>query len=132
MSRNANLDPHGRKLPENGPLLGSVQLKRRTGCDPVLRALALDRVTLGMRLHLVRCSSCRRAATALRENGDVDSLRRVGLLCLAVAAVAGVVAAPLAISRAGEHHLPAPHGALGGAAELVGAPTAAGDGRQGA
>jgi hypothetical protein len=98
----------------------------------MLRALALNRVTLGMRPHLVRCSSCRRAATALRENGDVDSLRRVGLLCLAVAAVAAVVAAPLAISRAGGHHLPAQHGARGGAADIVGAALPAGAGGQGA
>jgi hypothetical protein len=52
----------------------------------VLRALVLERVKIGMHLHLARCSSCRRAAAALRENRDVDSLRRAGLLFLAPAA----------------------------------------------
>jgi hypothetical protein len=132
MSRSANLDPHGRKFRENAALLQDVQLKRRAGCEPVLRALALDRVKLGMRLHLVRCSSCRRAAAALRENSDVDSLRRAGLLCLAAAAVISVIAAPFVISRMGDHHLLPPHTARGGVAETVGAAAPAVSQEQGA
>jgi hypothetical protein len=104
-------------------VLRDVQLRRRPGCDPALRALALDRVTFAMRLHLARCSSCRRAAAALRENVEVDSTRRAGLLLLAVIAVIAVIAAPFVISRMGDdqHLLPA-HKARGGSALVV--PTA--------
>ena len=128
MSRRANWDPHGRKFRENSAVLRDVQLKRRPGCDPVLRALALDRVKLGMRLHLARCPSCRRAAAALRENVEVDSMRRAGLLFLAVVAVIAVIAAPFVISRMGddEHLLPA-HKARGGIALEVPAASAAPD-----
>jgi hypothetical protein len=120
MNRNANWDPHGRKFRENSAVMRDVQLKRRPGCDPVLRALALDRVKPGMRLHLARCSSCRRAAAALRENSDVDSLRRAGLLFLALIAVLAVIAAPFVISRMtdDQHLLPA-HKARGGIALTV-------------
>jgi hypothetical protein len=69
---------------EDSAALRDVQLRRRPGCDPALRALALDRVTFAMRLHLARCSSCRKAAAALRENADVDSMRRAGLLSRAL------------------------------------------------
>ena len=128
MSRSANLDPQGRKFRENSAVLRDVQLRRRHGCDPVLRALALDRVKLGMRLHLARCSSCRRAAAALRENVEVDSMRRAGLLFLAVVAVIAVIAAPFVISRMGDdgHLLPA-HKARGGSALEVPAATATPD-----
>jgi hypothetical protein len=127
MKRNASWDPYGRKFRENLSVLQDVKLKRRTGCEPVLRALALDRVKLAMRLHLARCTSCRRAAAALRENREVDSLRRAGLLCLAIAAVVAVIAAPFAIGRLGDDHLlPPSPGARGGTAHVVhatGAPT---------
>ena len=117
MSRSANWDPHGRKFRENSAVLRDVQLKRRPGCEPVLRALALDRLKLGMRLHLARCSSCRRAAAALRENVEVDSMRRAGLLFLAVIAVLAVITAPFVVSRLGDdHHLLPPHKARGGIA----------------
>jgi hypothetical protein len=120
MSRSANWDPYGRKFRENSAVLQDVQLKRRSGCDPVLRALALDRVKLGMRLHLARCSSCRRAAAALRENSDVDSMRRAGLLFLAVVALIAVIAAPFLISRMGEDKLlPPADDARGGVAHVV-------------
>jgi hypothetical protein len=121
MSRNANWDPYGRKFRDNSSVLQDVQLKRRPGCDSVLRALALDRVKLGMRFHLARCSSCRRAAAALRENSEVDSLRRAGLLFLAIAAVAAVIAAPFVIGHLGDDGklLPPPHKARGGIALIV-------------
>ena len=99
MNRNAKLDPHGRKFRQNSAAMRGVELQRRPGCEPVLRALALDRVKLGMRFHLVRCASCRGAATALRENREVDSARRARLLLLAAIAVVCVIAAPFAISR---------------------------------
>jgi hypothetical protein len=120
MSRDANWDPHGRKFREDSVVLRDVQLKRPPGCEPVLRALALDRVKIGTRLHLARCSSCRQAAAALRENVEVDSTRRAGLLFLAVIAVIALIAAPFVISRIGDggHLLPA-HKARGGISQVV-------------
>jgi hypothetical protein len=114
MSRNANSDPHGWKFRENVAVLQDVQLRRGPGCDPVLRALALDRVKPGMRLHMLRCTSCRRAAAALRERG---SMRRAGLLLLAAAAV---IAAPFVIGRLGDDKLlPPADDARGGVAHVV-------------
>jgi hypothetical protein len=133
MKRNANWDPHGRKFRENSAVMRDVQLKRRPGCDPVLRALALDRVKPAMRLHLARCSSCRRAAAALRENTEVDSMRRAGLLFLALIAVCAVIAAPFVVSRMGnDQHLLPVHSARGGVAVVVGAAAGPGATEQGA
>ena len=126
MNRNAKLDPHGRKFRQNSAAMRGVELQRRPGCEPVLRALALDRMKLGMRLHLFRCTSCRRAAAALRENREVNSARRAGLLLVAAVAVACVIAAPFVISRLqGDGHLLPSHHARGGFALVVHAPASA-------
>ena len=126
MNRNANWDPHGRKFRENSAAIRGARIERRPGCDPVLRGLALDRMKLGMRLHLVRCTSCRRAAAALRENREVNSARRAGLLIVAAVAVACVIAAPFALSRLqGDGHLLPTHHARGGVALVVHAPASA-------
>jgi hypothetical protein len=123
VNRNAKEDPYGRKFRENSAVIRGADLRRRPGCEPVLRALALDRVQLGMRLHLARCRSCRRAAAALRENSEVNSARRAGLLLLAAIAVVCVIAAPFVISRLqGDRHLLPTHHARGGVALVVHAP----------
>jgi hypothetical protein len=123
MNRNAKWDPHGRKFRQNSAAIRGVDLQRRPGCEPVLRALALDRVKLGMRFHLVRCPSCRRAAQALRENREVNSARRAVLLAVAAIAVVCVIAAPFVISRLqGDRHLLPTHHARGGVALVVHAP----------
>jgi hypothetical protein len=123
MNRNAKLDLHGRQFRQNAAALRGVELRRRPGCEPVLRALALDRVTLGMRLHLASCASCRRAATALRENREVNAARRAGLLLLVAFAVGCVIAASFVIGRtqAGGQVAPPDH-ARGGIALVVHAP----------
>jgi hypothetical protein len=123
MNRNAKWDPYGRKFRENSAALRGVELQRGRGCEPVLRALALDRVKLGMRFHLVSCTSCRRAAQALRENREVNAARRNGLLLLAAIAVVCVIAAPFVINRVqGDPHLLPAHHARGGVALVVDAP----------
>ena len=122
VNRNAKWDPYGRKFRENSAAIRGADLRRRPGCEPVLRALALDRVQLGMRLHLARCRSCRRAAAALRENRE-DSARRSVLLLVAAVAVVCVIAAPFVISRLqGDRHLLPTHHARGGVALVVHAP----------
>lgn len=126
MNRNANWDLHGRKFRENSAAIRGARIERRPGCDPVLRGLALDRMTLGMRLHLFRCASCRRAAAALHENREVNSARRAGLLVVAAVAVACAIAAPFVINRQqGDRHLLPAHHARGGVALVVHAPATA-------
>jgi hypothetical protein len=123
MSQNPIPSQQARKLAANARVLRSAARRRRPGCKPVLCALALDRPTLSTRVHLVHCASCRRAATALRENFEPAALARRRLFMLVVVVLLAAVAAQLALSALRDDpRLTPPHKARGSAALLVDAP----------
>jgi hypothetical protein len=82
--------------------LSALDVSRRPGCEPTLRALVLDEWTPGTYHHIGWCDSCRTAGFALGMAGPAGiahpAPRRRRAMWLAMAA--GVaIAAPLAGSR---------------------------------
>lgn len=88
-------NPEYRKRLES---LAALDLTRRAGCEPCLRALVADECSYESVLHLSRCRSCRKASFALGMDGAgkaaVGSPRRRRALWLGLAAAA-VVAVPV-------------------------------------
>lgn len=80
--------PDARRIRERRAALLEFEYVRRPACEPVLRALALDRLPLRARAHLLVCSNCRRADAELHS-----ASRRGGFLILLLLAIAVVVAA---------------------------------------
>jgi hypothetical protein len=128
MNPNTIFNAQARKFADNATVLRRAARRRGPGCEPVLRALALDRQTLSTRAHLVHCASCRRAATALRENFEPAALGRRRLFILVVIVLLAAIAAPFALrALRDDPHLTPAHNARGGTAIVEPAATAAND-----
>jgi hypothetical protein len=106
--------------------LESLDLRRRTGCEPCLRALVLDKWTPETLHHVGWCDSCRAATIALGMHAPAaagSSWVRRRAAWLAVAAFA-VVAVPLVGSQLiGDG---GSHGVRGGSATALHASTTPG------
>jgi hypothetical protein len=77
-------------------VLAGMDLKRRSGCEPCLRALVIDEWSYEALYHLGWCDSCRQASFALGMDGAQGKVaasphrRRAVWLALAAAAVIAV------------------------------------------
>jgi len=80
--------PDARRIRERRAALLEFEFVRRPACEPVLRALALDRLPLRARAHVLVCSNCRRADAELH-----GAARRGGFLILLLLVIAAVVGA---------------------------------------
>src|SRR4051812_38618936 len=82
-------------------VLAGVELTRRPGCEPCLRALVLDQWTPETLHHVGWCDSCRRASIALGKipAAAATRARRRRRAVLATAVAAFAIAAPLAGSQ---------------------------------
>ena len=86
--------------------LEALDLRRRTGCEPCLRALVTDRWTPDALHHLGWCDSCRAAAAALGLQAPAGASflrRRAGWLAVAAFAVVAVPLVGSQVVNQGSH-----------------------------
>jgi hypothetical protein len=93
MNQNANQEwayeaPDALQVRDRRAALLEFEFVRGPACEPVLHALALDRLPLRARAHLLVCANCRRADAELHS-----ASRRGGFLILLLIAIAAIVAA---------------------------------------